>query len=169
MATYEIDGNIFSGLEEEPAIRQAPASSMPEQLSEQELINLFRRVLKRRGRVLSYGDRRSRERREKNIKPLGPEERKTDRREKSLKNNRIRMAPMGMHQIMVIDIEKTDLAGGEYFPGDEIYVLNSPLPLPRNLFPSAQNGDSEKTSSDSPPDADLSYVVQITGKPPRKG
>lgn len=169
MATYEIDGNIFSGFEEEPAIKQAPASSMPEQLSEQEIINLFRKVLKRKGKVLSYGDRRNRERRAENIKPLGPEERKSDRRKKSLKNNRIRMAHTGKHQIMVIHIEKTDQAGGEYFPGDEIYVLNSPLPLPRDVFPSKQNRKSGETSSDFSSDVDLSYVVQITGKLPRKG
>lgn len=162
MATYEIDGNIFSGLEEEPVIREAPASAMAEQLSEQELLNMFRKILKRRGRVLSFGDRRNRERRGKNIKPTGPEVRKSDRRKQSFVNHPIPMAPAGKHQIMVIDIEKTDLAGGEYFPGDEIYVLNSPLLFPRRF------AQGEKSSEFSP-DADLNYVVQISGKPPRKG
>ncbi|MFQ5444618.1 MAG: hypothetical protein ACE5EK_08375 [Nitrospinales bacterium] len=169
MATFDIDGTIYSGGEEDKRIERVGRTSPTKPLGKEEGRNEFIKIPpENRGIVLSFGSRRSGERRTGEKAFSEEEHRKTERRGETDSKARGHWSPQ-THQIMVVAIPNHGPHAKRYNVGDEVYILpaaSTELKILSKTEPASNQ--SQNISDPSVKEEDKDFVVHLTNKYPGK-
>lgn len=168
MATFDIDGTIYSGGEEDKRIERVGRTSSTRPVDKEQRANEFAHIPpENRGIVLRFGSRRSGERRKGETIAGEGEHRKSERRGKLDSKLHGQWSPQ-THQIMVVAIPYIGPHAKRYNPGDEIYILPAASTEFKNL---SQTGSASNPNQNPPnqsnKEEDMDFVVHLTGKYPR--